>query len=67
LVPCGTEAHVTPPASAFGGDELPGARQIVALDVESVQSCCGFLVPVMAFQADRETFKNVCPGSTPAV
>ena len=33
-------------------------RQIIALDVESVQTSCGFSVPLMAFQEDRETLKT---------
>jgi hypothetical protein len=30
----------------------------IALDVHSAQTSCGFSVPVMAFQEDRETLKN---------
>jgi hypothetical protein len=44
--------------AAFGGEEPPGARQIIVMDVESVQTSCGFSVPVMAFEEDRETLKN---------
>ena len=58
VVPRGTEAYASLLASAFGGDEPPGARQIIALDVESVQTSCGFSVPVMTFQEDRETLKK---------
>ena len=32
----------------------PGARQIIVVDVERVQTSCGFGVPVYEFQADRE-------------
>lgn len=32
---------------------LPGARQIIELHVELVQTSCGFGVPLMAFQEDR--------------
>ncbi len=31
---------------------------MIALDVESVQTSCGFSVPLMAFQEDRETLKT---------
>ena len=57
VLPRGTEAYAALLASAFGGDEPPGARQIIAMDVESVQTSCGFSVPVMAFQEERETLK----------
>ncbi|NER24646.1 MAG: pyridoxamine 5'-phosphate oxidase family protein [Symploca sp. SIO1B1] len=34
---------------------LPGERQIIVLEVESVQTSCGFGVPLYEFQAERET------------
>lgn len=40
-------------ADAFGGVEPTGARQIVVLDVEMVQTSCGYAVPRMDFVADR--------------
>ena len=58
VLPRGTDAYATLLASAFDGNESPGARQIIALDVESVQTSCGFSVPLMAFQQDRETLKT---------
>jgi len=58
VLPRGSEAYGALVASVFGGDEPPGARQIIALDVESVQTSCGFSVPVMAFQEERETLKT---------
>jgi len=58
VLPRASQAYATLLASAFGGDEPPGARQIIALDVESVQTSCGFSVPLMAFQEDRETLKR---------
>jgi predicted pyridoxine 5'-phosphate oxidase superfamily flavin-nucleotide-binding protein len=45
-------------ADAFAGDEPPGARQIVVLDVESVQTSCGYSVPLYEFKDDRQTLKN---------
>ena len=44
--------------SAFAGDEPPGARQMIALDVESVQTSCGYSVPVYTFKDDRRTLKD---------
>jgi hypothetical protein len=39
----------------FGGSEPPGARQIVALDIEMVQTSCGYGVPLFSFVGDRPT------------
>lgn len=37
---------------------LPGARQIVTLRIESVQTSCGFGVPLMRYEGERETLKQ---------
>ena len=37
---------------------MPGTRQIFVIDVESVQSSCGWGVPFMQFEAERETLKK---------
>jgi hypothetical protein len=34
---------------------LPGERQIIVLDVESVQTSCGYAVPRYAYRGERET------------
>jgi hypothetical protein len=34
---------------------LPGARQFIVVDVTRVQTSCGFGVPVMRFEAERDT------------
>lgn len=34
---------------------LPGERQIIVLEVESVQTSCGFGVPIYEFQGERKT------------
>ncbi|HZG83574.1 pyridoxamine 5'-phosphate oxidase family protein [Paenibacillus sp.] len=34
---------------------MPGARQIVAMRIEEVQTSCGFGVPLMSYEGDRET------------
>jgi len=34
-------------------DDHVGARQIFVVDIESVQTSCGFAVPLMNFQEDR--------------
>jgi hypothetical protein len=39
-------------------DELPGCRQIVALRIESVQTSCGFAVPLYDFNQERPTLNE---------
>lgn len=53
VLPRGTAAYADLLASAFANQEPPGARQMIALDVQSVQTSCGFAVPVMNFEHDR--------------
>jgi hypothetical protein len=37
---------------------LPGTRQIFLIDVESVQTSCGWGVPMMVLEQERETLKK---------
>jgi hypothetical protein len=37
---------------------LPGERQIVVLEIESVQTSCGYAVPLYQFKAERQTLVN---------
>jgi hypothetical protein len=39
----------------FAGIEPPGARQIVVLDVDLVQTSCGFGVPFFSYEGERTT------------
>jgi hypothetical protein len=39
----------------FEGRERPGARQIVRLDVDLVQTSCGFAVPLYEYQGERDS------------
>jgi len=57
-IPKGSPDYQRLLAEAFAGDEPPGARQIVVLDVQQVQTSCGYSVPVYDFKEDRETLKN---------
>lgn len=34
---------------------LPGERQLIVLDIESVQTSCGYAVPMYAYQGERDT------------
>ena len=38
--------------------ETLGARQIYEMDIEMVQTSCGFAVPYMDFNSERDTLKN---------
>ncbi len=42
-------------ATAFGGQEPPGARQIMRLAIDLVQTSCGYGVPLFDFRDDRPT------------
>lgn len=44
--------------SAFGGVEPPGARQIMVLDVERVQTSCGYGVPLFEYVRERDTLRR---------
>lgn len=37
---------------------LPGARQIIVMEVDLAQTSCGFGVPLFAYQGDREMLKE---------
>jgi hypothetical protein len=45
---------------------LPGTRQIFDIAVESVQSSCGWGVPFMTLESERETLKKAHRQSDPA-
>lgn len=46
-------------------DMLPGTRQIFDIAVDSVQTSCGWGVPVMQFGSERETLKKAHRQSEP--
>ena len=55
----GTATEIQPDQSEWGElsahfPDLPGARQIFDVNVESVQTSCGYGVPLMTFDGDRE-------------
>ncbi|MBD2846728.1 pyridoxamine 5'-phosphate oxidase family protein [Paenibacillus sp. IB182496] len=37
---------------------LPGARQIIAMDISLVQTSCGYSIPFMAYEGERETLQR---------
>ncbi len=45
---------------------LPGTRQIFVIDIESVQSSCGWGVPFMSMEAERPTLKKAHAQTNPS-
>lgn len=39
-------------------DPLPGVRQIILLEIDSVQTSCGYGVPLYEFQGERDTLRR---------
>jgi hypothetical protein len=54
ILPKDSEPYRALLASAFEGREPLGARQIVRLDIDLVQTSCGFGVPVFEYKAERD-------------
>lgn len=52
-LPRGSAEYASLLESAFANTEQPGARQIVILDVELVQTSCGFGVPLFDYAGER--------------
>lgn len=53
IAPRGDDEYQRLLGAHFGGQEPPGARQIVILDIELVQTSCGFGVPILRFEEER--------------
>jgi hypothetical protein len=45
-------------ASAFGDQEPLGARQIVRIDIDLVQTSCGYGVPLFEYVGERDTLRR---------
>jgi Pyridoxamine 5'-phosphate oxidase len=54
----GGESYRAILASAFGGVEPPGARQIVLLHSDRVQTSCGYGVPLFDYRGERPSLDN---------
>jgi hypothetical protein len=50
----GSEAFAAAIGAHFGGQAPLGARQIVELDVEMVQTSCGYAVPEFGYEGERD-------------
>jgi hypothetical protein len=53
VLPRSSDAYRELLSREFGGDEPAGARQIVWLDLEMVQTSCGWAVPLFDYRAER--------------
>jgi len=51
----GTPEYAALLADSYAGDEPLGARQIVVLDIDLVQTSCGFGVPLFNYAGERPT------------
>ena len=51
----GSEAYAAMLAGNFGGTEPPGSRQMIVLDIELVQTSCGYGVPLLDYSNERST------------
>jgi hypothetical protein len=54
----GTPEYAAMLASAYDNQEPPGARQIICLAVEMVQTSCGYGVPLFDYRKERPTLLN---------
>jgi len=57
-LPRGTPDYQALLASAYDNQEPPGARQIICLYVDSVQTSCGYGVPLFDYREDRPTLRR---------
>lgn len=56
-LPRGTAAYQALLDTAFNGQEPMGARQIIRLDVDLVQTSCGYGVPLFDYKQPRPTLR----------
>jgi hypothetical protein len=54
VVPRGEPEFASLVELGFSGSELPGTRQLVVMDVDLVQTSCGFGVPKLEYAGDRD-------------
>jgi hypothetical protein len=54
----GTAEYATLLEAAFDNQEAPGARQIIRLDVDLVQTSCGYGVPLFDYKEERPTLRR---------
>jgi predicted pyridoxine 5'-phosphate oxidase superfamily flavin-nucleotide-binding protein len=54
-LPRGSEDYAALLASVYGNQEPLGARQIVRIDIDLVQTSCGYGVPLFEYVGERDT------------
>lgn len=57
-LPRNTPGYITLLASAFDNHEPLGARQIVRIDIDLVQTSCGYGVPLFEYAGQRSTLRR---------
>jgi hypothetical protein len=57
-LPRGTPEYQALLATAYNNQEPPGARQIIRLQVDLVQTSCGYGVPLFDFKQERPTLRR---------
>ena len=57
-LPRGTPEYDALLATAFNDQEPAGARQIIRLDIEMVQTSCGYGVPLFDYKEERPTLRR---------
>ncbi|MDR3531650.1 MAG: pyridoxamine 5'-phosphate oxidase family protein [Rhodopila sp.] len=57
-LPRGTPEYAALLETAFDNQEPPGARQIIRLDIDLVQTSCGYGVPLFDYKEDRPTLRR---------
>ena len=57
-LPRGTPEYDALLAAAYDNQETPGARQIIRLEIDLVQTSCGYGVPLFDYKQDRPTLRR---------
>ena len=57
-LPRATDEYASLLASAYGNQEPLGARQIVRIDIDLVQTSCGYGVPLFEYVGERDTLRR---------
>lgn len=52
-------------AGPFEGHEPPGARQMILIDIDLVQTSCGFGVPLFDYKAERQSLDRWAAAKSP--
>ncbi len=57
-LPRGTPEYQALLETAYDNQETPGARQIIRLDIDLVQTSCGYGVPLFDYKQERNTLRR---------